>query len=191
MITSAETHIPHMAAKRLKRDSDEHDKKQIERLNWEGSALVMWSLQQPRLGSVWRIFTDFNEVFGSAQLLTVSSSLFGGSWHVLPSRQTRWTTIPSGELALSLHDLMHHRFSVYNKVQITLTTNDVAGLSDRDVLLANFIESIAKHWLYSDYFTLTVLRSAQPSVQGTRPPALEFRVESWWGPFISVERHAD
>jgi 4a-hydroxytetrahydrobiopterin dehydratase len=40
----------------------------------------------------------------------------------------------------------HHPewFNVYNKVEITLSTHDVQGLSDRDVKLAKFIDSIAK-----------------------------------------------
>ncbi|KAF6021052.1 PCBD2 [Bugula neritina] len=40
----------------------------------------------------------------------------------------------------------HHPewFNVYNKVQITLSTHDCNGLSQKDVKLANFIESVAK-----------------------------------------------
>ncbi|XP_065662749.1 pterin-4-alpha-carbinolamine dehydratase-like [Hydra vulgaris] len=44
-----------------------------------------------------------------------------------------------------LSEKMNHHpewFNVYNKVQITLTTHDVSGISAKDIELANFIESI-------------------------------------------------
>jgi 4a-hydroxytetrahydrobiopterin dehydratase len=76
-----------MAAKRLKRDSDEHDKKQIELLIEKGLLLSCdlsnnpgWALVDGRDAIKKEfIFTDFNEAFGSAQLLTVSPSLFEDS----------------------------------------------------------------------------------------------------------------
>ena len=39
----------------------------------------------------------------------------------------------------------HHPewFNVYNKVDITLATHDAGGLSDRDIKLAQFIDTIA------------------------------------------------
>ena len=46
-------------------------------------------------------------------------------------------------IALKADKMDHHPewFNVYNKVQITLSSHDVAGLSSRDVMLAKFIES--------------------------------------------------
>lgn len=47
-------------------------------------------------------------------------------------------------VALQAEKMDHHPewFNVYNKVQITLSTHDVNGLSQRDVKLANFIENV-------------------------------------------------
>ncbi|XP_013382105.1 probable pterin-4-alpha-carbinolamine dehydratase [Lingula anatina] len=49
-------------------------------------------------------------------------------------------------VALLAEKMDHHPewFNVYNKVQITLSTHDVSGLSDKDVKLANFIEKAAQ-----------------------------------------------
>ena len=47
-------------------------------------------------------------------------------------------------VALQAEKMDHHPewFNVYNKVQITLSTHDVNGLSHKDVKLANFIEKV-------------------------------------------------
>jgi len=47
-------------------------------------------------------------------------------------------------VALKAEKMDHHPewFNVYNKVQITLATHDCGGLSQRDVKLATFIESL-------------------------------------------------
>merc|ERR1711936_1204625 len=49
-------------------------------------------------------------------------------------------------VGLKADKMDHHPewFNVYNKVQITLSTHDVGGLSERDVRLATFIEEVAK-----------------------------------------------
>merc|ERR1711936_1102570 len=62
------------------------------------------------------IFTDFNEAFGFM-----------------------------ARVALKAETMDHHPewFNVYNKVQITLSSHDVSGLSTRDIKLANFIEKAA------------------------------------------------
>jgi len=61
------------------------------------------------------VFKDFNEAFGF---------------------MTR--------VALKAEKMDHHPewFNVYNHVDITLSSHDVNGLSDRDVRLASFIDSI-------------------------------------------------
>ncbi|XP_002120249.3 putative pterin-4-alpha-carbinolamine dehydratase [Ciona intestinalis] len=47
-------------------------------------------------------------------------------------------------VALKAETMNHHPewFNVYNKVQITLSTHDVGGLSMRDVTLGKFIEEV-------------------------------------------------
>merc|ERR1711963_408253 len=49
-------------------------------------------------------------------------------------------------VGLKADKMDHHPewFNVYNKVQITLSTHDVGGLSEKDVRLATFIEQVAK-----------------------------------------------
>jgi len=48
-------------------------------------------------------------------------------------------------VALAAEKMDHHPewFNVYNKVDITLSTHDAGGLSERDVTLAAFIDSVA------------------------------------------------
>lgn len=48
-------------------------------------------------------------------------------------------------VALMAEKMDHHPewFNVYNKVEITLATHDAGGLSERDIKLAAFIDSLA------------------------------------------------
>jgi 4a-hydroxytetrahydrobiopterin dehydratase len=47
-------------------------------------------------------------------------------------------------VAIKAQEMDHHPewFNVYNKVEITLSTHEAGGLTERDVALAHFIESI-------------------------------------------------
>jgi 4a-hydroxytetrahydrobiopterin dehydratase len=49
-------------------------------------------------------------------------------------------------VALLAEKMDHHPewFNVYNKLQVTLSTHDVGGLSENDIKMATFIESVAK-----------------------------------------------
>tara|TARA_B100000963_G_C22171996_1_gene470678 strand:- start:70 stop:360 length:291 start_codon:yes stop_codon:yes gene_type:complete len=46
-------------------------------------------------------------------------------------------------IALKAEEIGHHPewFNVYNKVIITLTTHDLQGLSDKDIILGEFIDN--------------------------------------------------
>ena len=48
-------------------------------------------------------------------------------------------------IALAAEKADHHPewFNVYNRVEITLSTHDAGGLSERDIQLAQFIDSVA------------------------------------------------
>jgi 4a-hydroxytetrahydrobiopterin dehydratase len=47
-------------------------------------------------------------------------------------------------VAIKAQEMDHHPewFNVYNKVEITLSTHDAGGLTERDIKLAKFIDSI-------------------------------------------------
>jgi len=50
------------------------------------------------------------------------------------------------QVGMKAEKMDHHPewFNVYNKVDVTLSSHDVKGLSMRDVRLANFIEQVVK-----------------------------------------------
>jgi 4a-hydroxytetrahydrobiopterin dehydratase len=50
-------------------------------------------------------------------------------------------------VAIKAQEMDHHPewFNVYNKVEITLSTHDAGGLTERDILLARFIDQAGKN----------------------------------------------
>ncbi|NRA28883.1 MAG: 4a-hydroxytetrahydrobiopterin dehydratase [Parvularculaceae bacterium] len=53
-----------------------------------------------------------------------------------------WALMNQVALFAEQHDHHPEWFNVYNRVEVTLTTHDADGLSDRDVAMATFIDSI-------------------------------------------------
>ena len=49
------------------------------------------------------------------------------------------------ESALTAEKMDHHPewFNVYNRVEVTLATHDAGGVTDKDVTLASFMDSLA------------------------------------------------
>jgi 4a-hydroxytetrahydrobiopterin dehydratase len=49
-------------------------------------------------------------------------------------------------VAIKAQEMDHHPewFNVYNKVEITLSTHEADGLTERDISLARFIDQVAK-----------------------------------------------
>ena len=79
--------------------------------------LTAWALDDDRKGIRRTLsFTDFNEAFGFMS-----------------------------RVALLAETITHHPewFNVYSRVEIRLSTHDVGGLSDLDLRMARFIDSIA------------------------------------------------
>jgi len=52
---------------------------------------------------------------------------------------------PVARVALMAEKMDHHPewSNVYNRVEITLSTHDAGGLTERDIRLAKFIDSVA------------------------------------------------
>lgn len=57
--------------------------------------------------------------------------------------KTAWGFMSS--VALKAEAMDHHPewFNVYNKVEVTLTTHDVDGVSDKDIELGSFMDALA------------------------------------------------
>ena len=53
-----------------------------------------------------------------------------------------WGFMSQVALVAEQHDHHPEWFNVYNRVEITLTTHDADGLSERDVSMATFIDSL-------------------------------------------------
>ncbi|KAF9091935.1 putative pterin-4-alpha-carbinolamine dehydratase [Mortierella sp. GBA35] len=82
------------------------------------SKLSAWSLVEGREAIKRTLtFKDFNEAFGFMTRVA---------------------------LYADKHDHHPEWFNVYNRVEVTLATHDVQGLSIRDVKLAQFIDEISK-----------------------------------------------
>mmetsp|Transcript_14187 Transcript_14187/g.36626 ORF Transcript_14187/g.36626 Transcript_14187/m.36626 type:complete len:136 (-) Transcript_14187:1294-1701(-) len=93
---------------------------------------------------------------GTDERIEHLSILVAGGWKLVEGRDAVCKTFLlkdfneawgfMSRIALKAETMCHHPewFNVYNKVEITLSTHDVGGLSDRDVALAAFIDELAK-----------------------------------------------
>jgi len=82
--------------------------------------------------------------------------LFARGWEVLKNRDAIFKSFQlknfneafgfMTQIAMQAEKMDHHPewFNVYNKVDITLSSHDVNGISERDVRLAKFIEECTK-----------------------------------------------
>src|SRR5580658_9436544 len=78
------------------------------------------------------------------------------AWHDVPGRDAIARTFTFADFnaafgfmsrcALKAEKMDHHPewFNVYNRVEVTLSTHDCGGVSERDIKLAQFMDSLAK-----------------------------------------------
>ncbi|WJF90330.1 4a-hydroxytetrahydrobiopterin dehydratase [Paraburkholderia bonniea] len=76
-------------------------------------------------------------------------------WHLVPGRDAIQRNLRFADfneafgfmtrVAIKAQEMNHHPewFNVYNTLDITLSTHDVDGLSERDIKLARFIDALA------------------------------------------------
>lgn len=87
---------------------------------------------------------------------TLLKPLFSSGWSMVKNRDAIYKEFVFKDfneafgfmtrVALKADKMDHHPewFNVYNKVQITLASHDVSGLSQRDITLANFVNQASK-----------------------------------------------
>jgi len=99
-----------MASKKSKLTPEERDVKLNLLMNDKS-----WRLDETGRDAIKKqfVFKDFNEAFGFMTRIALKADKM--------DHHPEWT-------------------NVYNKVDITLSSHDVNGLSERDILMANFIE---------------------------------------------------
>ncbi|KAK0423326.1 hypothetical protein QR680_008080 [Steinernema hermaphroditum] len=119
----------------------------------------------PRLSTSIRHFSaPTNPLLSKAKKMSLNSEqrkevlepLLAGGWQLVQGRDAIQKVFQfkdfnqafgfMSRIALKAEKMDHHPewFNVYNKVDITLSTHDVSGLSERDIRLAKFIDSVAQ-----------------------------------------------
>ncbi|MEO0982107.1 MAG: 4a-hydroxytetrahydrobiopterin dehydratase [Pseudomonadota bacterium] len=58
--------------------------------------------------------------------------------------KTAWAFMTAAALRAEQADHHPEWFNVYNRVEVTLTTHDALGVTERDVDLASFMDALAK-----------------------------------------------
>ncbi|XP_060525267.1 probable pterin-4-alpha-carbinolamine dehydratase [Cylas formicarius] len=97
-----------------------------------------------------------SDKLSSEDRATTLSKLTQQGWAVLESKDAIYKEFVfknfnqafgfMSQVALFSEKMDHHPewFNVYNKVNVTLTSHDVKGLSGRDMKLANFMDDVSK-----------------------------------------------
>ena len=84
-------------------------------------------------------FKDFNQAFGFMTRVALKADKMDHH----PGTKNPSNYIDIVHFNLTIFFLISEWFNVYNRVEVTLSTHDCSGLSQNDIKLAQFMDSVA------------------------------------------------